>query len=72
MNETKEKSYTECFNELKSLVDSAAEGQVEIDELFDKVKRAKELILVCKDKLSRTEVDIELLTRQIEENQAEN
>ena len=44
----------------------------DVDELFDKVKRAKELILVCKDKLSRTEVDIELLTRQIEENQAEN
>jgi exodeoxyribonuclease VII small subunit len=43
-----------------------ASGEVGIDALSIKVKRASELIQFCKDKLKTTELDVEQILNQLE------
>ena len=45
-------NYTEAFEELQDIVSEIEEGQISVDELSAKVKRAAVLIRICKNKLS--------------------
>ena len=51
-------SYTEAISELEAIVTEIEEGEITIDTLSDKVKRASELIRICKAKLTTTEEDV--------------
>jgi exodeoxyribonuclease VII small subunit len=51
-------SYTEAIEELETIVTEIEQGEITIDTLSEKVKRASELIKICKDKLSATEEDV--------------
>ena len=51
-------SYTEAIQELEAIVTEIEEGEITIDTLSEKVKRASELIKICKDKLTATEEDV--------------
>lgn len=61
-------SYTEAFNELKDIVKLMEEGTVSIDELSNYVKRASELIIICKDKLHSTEEDVHKILKDLNPN----
>ena len=54
----KEINYTEAFEELQQIVGDIEEGEISVDELSIKVKRASELIKICKNKLTSTEEDV--------------
>ena len=41
-------TYTEAFDELQQLVQEMENGEISVDELAIKVKRATELIAFCK------------------------
>ena len=43
--------YTEAFEELQQIVADIEDGEISVDELSVKVKRASELIKICKEKL---------------------
>jgi exodeoxyribonuclease VII small subunit len=60
-------SYTEAIQELESIVTEIEEGEITIDTLSEKVKRASELIRICKDKLSATEADVNKILGEIKE-----
>ena len=51
-------SYTEAIQELEAIVTEIEEGEITIDTLSEKVKRASELIKICKAKLTATEEDV--------------
>ena len=51
----KEKSYEAAFEELQEIVSRIEEGDIGVDELSSKVKRAAELIAFCKGKLKSVE-----------------
>jgi exodeoxyribonuclease VII small subunit len=51
-------SYSEAIKELESIVTEIEEGEITIDSLSEKVKRAAELIKICKEKLTATEEDV--------------
>jgi exodeoxyribonuclease VII small subunit len=51
-------NYTEAFEELQQIVSDIEDGEISVDELSKKVKRASELIRICKEKLSETEDDV--------------
>ncbi|MFC3199652.1 exodeoxyribonuclease VII small subunit [Parapedobacter deserti] len=51
-------TYTEAFQELQTIVSEIEQGEVSVDELSEKVKRAALLINVCKAKLSATEEEV--------------
>jgi exodeoxyribonuclease VII small subunit len=59
-------TYTEAFDELQQLVQEMENGEISVDELAIKVKRATELIAFCKQKLTSTEQDIEAILKELE------
>lgn len=51
-------TYTKSLVELEKIMHDLQEGTVSIDDLHLKVKRAKELLTWCREKLRATESDI--------------
>lgn len=64
MNE--ELKYTAAFEELQQIVSEIEEGQISVDELSEKVKRAALLIKICKTKLSSTEEDVNRILKELD------
>ena len=63
----KKMSYSEAISELESIVSEIERGEITIDTLSEKVKRASELIRICKSKLSSTEEDVNKILGQIKD-----
>ena len=51
-------TYTEAFEELKTIVDQLENDSVSMDELTEKMKRATVLMKICRDKLTKTEEEV--------------
>jgi exodeoxyribonuclease VII small subunit len=64
---SKEIKYTEAFEELQQIVADIEDGEISVDELSVKVKRASELIKVCKKKLTSTEEDVNQILKELED-----
>lgn len=62
--------YSEAFQELQTIVSEIEEGEISVDELSQKVKRAAQLIKICKAKLSATEEDVHKILQELEANEA--
>lgn len=62
-----EHNYTEAFEELQLIVSEIEHGQISVDELSHKVKRATVLIKICREKLSATEEDVSKILKELEE-----
>lgn len=62
---TKKVTYTEAFEELRQIVADIEEGDVSVDVLAEKVKRAAILIELCKEKLRSTEEDVEKILKEL-------
>ena len=58
--------YTEAFEELQHIVSEIEGGNISVDELSDKVKRAAFLIKICKNKLTATEGDVNTILKELE------
>ena len=67
----KEQKYTEAFEELQEIVSDMEDGNISVDELAEKVKRATILIRICKAKLSATEGDVQKILKELEEDKTE-
>jgi len=61
-------NYTEAFDELKTLIQDIEDGEISVDELSIKVKRASVLLKICKEKLTSTEEDVNQILKELEEN----
>jgi len=59
-------TYTEAFEELQEIVSQIEEGDITVDELSEKVKRAAKLIKICKDKLTATEENVEKILKELD------
>jgi exodeoxyribonuclease VII small subunit len=55
-----ENSYQKAYSELQSIVAKMQNEEIGLDELGKEVKRAAELIKMCKEKLRDVEKEIEL------------
>ena len=51
--------YEEAYNELQSIVKKMEGEELDIDQMAEAVKRAQALIKVCKDKLTKTDAEIQ-------------
>jgi exodeoxyribonuclease VII small subunit len=60
-------NYTEAFEELQQIVADIEDGEISVDELSEKVKRASELIAICKKKLTSTEENVNKILKEIED-----
>jgi len=59
-------NYTEAFEELQGIVTEIEEGEISVDELSEKVKRAAQLIKICKAKLTTTEEDVNKILKELD------
>lgn len=60
-------TYTDAFSELQQIVTEIEQGEISVDELSEKVKRAAYLIRICKSKLTTTEEDVNKIFKELEE-----
>jgi len=69
---SKEPNYTEAFEELQGIVLEIEQGEISVDALSEKVKRAAILIKICKAKLTSTEEDVARILKELEKSTEEN
>lgn len=53
--------YEKAVSELEEIVDKMERDELDIDQLSEQLKRAKVLVKLCKDKLSKTDEEIKKL-----------
>lgn len=58
-------NYTEAFTELQKIVTEIESGNISVDELALKVKKATELIKICRKKLYTTEEDVNKILEEL-------
>lgn len=58
-------TYTEAKNELEQIVGAIESGQLDIDTLTSKVKRASVLIAYCREKLTKTDKELRKILEDI-------
>lgn len=61
-----ETGYSEAFEELQKIVSEMERGDTPVDELSKKIERAGVLIKICKEKLSKTEEDVNEILKELE------
>lgn len=54
-------NYEEAVRELQEIVSKMENDAFDIDQLSEKLKRAQQLIKICRDKLTKTDKDIKKL-----------
>ena len=67
---SEKQNYTDAFEELQTIVSEIENGEISVDELSEKVKRAAVLIKLCKAKLTSTEEDVAKILRDLESSGA--
>lgn len=55
----KEIKYEEAIKQIEQIVSQMENDELDIDELTDKLKTAQRLIKLCKDKLTKTDAEIQ-------------
>lgn len=59
-------TYTQAKNELEEIVSSIESGELDVDALTEKVKRASLLITFCKEKLTKTDAELQKILDKID------
>lgn len=62
---TEEISYTAAYKELQEIVLEMENSEIDIDELDTRIKRASQLLKICKDKLFKTEKEVAKVLEEI-------
>jgi len=64
---TKRTSYQEAVNEIDEILAKIENEELDVDELSAQVKRVSSLIKLCKDKLHKTEEEVENILKEMDE-----
>ena len=60
-------SYQDAIEEIESILTRIENKELDVDELADNVKKVSTLIKICKDKLHKTEEEVEHILNQMDE-----
>lgn len=64
---TKKVTYSEAISEIEEILEKIENEELDVDELADKVKRVFSLLKICKDKLLKTNEQVEQILKEMEE-----
>ncbi|MBQ6071529.1 MAG: exodeoxyribonuclease VII small subunit [Bacteroidales bacterium] len=53
-----ELTYTEAFEQLQTIVTQMENADISVDDLSENIKKASKLIKICRDKLTKTEEEV--------------
>ncbi|MCF6332251.1 MAG: exodeoxyribonuclease VII small subunit [Draconibacterium sp.] len=60
-------SYNEAMTEIEEILEKIENEELDVDELAEKVKRVSTLLKVCKDKLHKTNEQVEQVLKEMED-----
>jgi len=60
------KTYTESITEIEEILGQIENEELDVDILTEKVQRAAELIKLCKEKLQKTDTEVQKILDEIE------
>lgn len=60
-------NYEQAYKELELIVNQIEDGEIGIDDLSEKIKRASVLLKFCKSKLISTQQDVEKILEDLED-----
>lgn len=66
MEKEKKMTYSTAKKELEEIVASIESGELDVDALTDKVKKASELIRFCKEKLGKTDKELQKILEELD------
>lgn len=64
---TKKVTYSQAISEIEEILEKIENEELDVDELADKVKRVSSLLKICKDKLLKTNEQVEQILKEMEE-----
>lgn len=59
--------YKDAINEIESILNKIDQDELDIDELSEQVKRVSQLIKLCKEKLHKTEEEVENILKDMDD-----
>ncbi len=66
MATNKKLTYQDAFDEIEDILEKIENNELDIDDLAEKVKRVSFLLKFCKDKLQKTNEEVEKILSEIE------
>lgn len=63
----KKVSYSEAMAEIEDILEKIENEELDVDELAEKVKRVSTLLKICKDKLTKTNEQVETILKEMED-----
>lgn len=60
-------SYSEAMVEIEEILEKIENEELDVDELAEKVKRVSVLLKTCKDKLTKTNEQVEQILKEMED-----
>jgi exodeoxyribonuclease VII small subunit len=67
----KKPSYREAIAEIEEILSSIENNEPDIDELANKVKRVSTLLKLCKDKLHKTQNEVEKVLNDMDQTESD-
>ena len=67
MATNKKLTYKEALQEIEEILEKIEGNELDIDELAEKVKRVSFLLKFCKDKLQKTNEEVEKILNEMED-----
>ncbi len=65
----KNQTYQQAIEELEAIVNEIENEEISVDELSEKVKRASQLIVLCKTKLTKTEQEVSKVLEEMKKDE---
>ncbi len=60
-------SYQKAIKELESILQFLEQNEADVDQMTQKLKRATELIGFCREKLHKTDLELQAIFKELEE-----
>jgi exodeoxyribonuclease VII small subunit len=66
-DETTTTGYAEAITELEDILEELEGDQLDVDVLAERVRRASELVKVCRERIARARADVESIVAELDE-----
>ena len=61
--------YSEAISELGDILSDLESERIDVDDVSLKVKRAVELIKICRERISKTDLEVKKIVKEFEKDQ---
>ncbi|HZP30027.1 MAG TPA: exodeoxyribonuclease VII small subunit [Acidimicrobiia bacterium] len=62
--------YAEAIGELEDILEELEGDQLDVDVLAERVRRASELVKVCRERITRAQADVDAIVAELDEFEA--